>query len=119
MQIRWEGDGVNEVGYWTNPQPVIAGAKDVIAGAKDVIAGSDPQSMSSEIPVIRIDPRYFRPTEVETLLGDPSKAKEKLGWVPEITLDEMVQEMVAVDLAEAKKFALLKLHGFDTAFVSE
>jgi GDPmannose 4,6-dehydratase len=126
MQIRWEGEGVNEVGYWTNPQPVIAGAKDVIAGAKDVIAGakdviagSDPQSMSSEIPVIRIDPRYFRPTEVETLLGDPSKAKEKLGWVPEITLDEMVQEMVAVDLAEAKKFALLKLHGFDTAFVSE
>ncbi len=112
MQIRWEGEGVNEVGYWTNPQPVIA-------GAKDVIAGSDPQSMSSEIPVIRIDPRYFRPTEVETLLGDPSKAKEKLGWVPEICLDEMVQEMVAVDLAEAKKFALLKLHGFETAFVSE
>ena len=126
MQIRWEGEGVNEVGYWTNPQPVIAcakdviaGAKDVIAGAKDVIAGSDPQSMSSEIPVIRIDPRYFRPTEVETLLGDPSKAKEELGWVPEICLDEMVQEMVAVDLAEAKKFALLKLHGFETAFVSE
>jgi GDPmannose 4,6-dehydratase len=126
MQIRWEGEGVNEIGYWTNPQPVmagvkdvIAGVKDVIAGVKDVIAGSDPQSMPSEIPVIRIDPRYFRPTEVETLLGDPSKAKEKLGWVPEITLDEMVQEMVAVDLAEAKKFALLKLHGFDTAFVSE
>ena len=126
MQIRWEGEGVNEVGYWANPQlamaganHVIAGVKDVIAGAKDVIAGSDPQSMPSEIPVIRIDPRYFRPTEVETLLGDPSKAKEKLGWVPEITLDEMVQEMVAVDLAEAKKFALLKLHGFETAFVSE
>ncbi len=119
MQIRWEGEGVNEVGYWTNPQPVIAGANHVIAGVKDVIAGSDPQSMPSEIPVIRIDPRYFRPTEVETLLGDPKKAKEKLGWVPEITLDEMVQEMVAVDLAEAKKFALLKLHGFETAFVSE
>ena len=119
MQIRWEGEGVNEVGYWTNPQPVIAGAKDVIAGAKDVIAGakdviagSDPQSMSSEIPVIRIDPRYFRPTEVETLLGDPSKAKEKLGWVPEITLDRMVAEMVETDLADAKKSALLKQHGY-------
>jgi GDPmannose 4,6-dehydratase len=98
MQIRWEGEGVNEVGYWIKPQLVIA--------------GSDPQSMPSEIPVIRIDPRYFRPTEVETLLGDPTKAKEKLGWVPEITLDQMVQEMVAVDLDEAKKSALLKKHGF-------
>ena len=108
MSIRWEGEGVNEVGYWTNPTLVIA-------GAKDVIAGSDPQSMPSEIPVVRIDPRYFRPTEVETLLGDPTKAKEKLGWVPLITLDEMVQEMVATDLAEARKQALLKQHGFDIA----
>jgi GDPmannose 4,6-dehydratase len=62
-------------------------------------------------PIIRIDPRYFRPTEVASLLGDPSKAKEKLGWVPEITLDELVQEMVASDLADAKKHALLKQHG--------
>jgi len=98
MQIGWEGNGVDEVGYWTNSQLVMA--------------GSDPQSMPSEIPAIRIDPRYFRPTEVETLLGDPSKAKEKLGWVPEITLDEMVSEMVTVDLAEAKKSALLKQHGY-------
>ena len=105
MQLRWEGDGVDEVGYWTNSQLVVA-------GAKDVIAGSDPQSMSSEIPVIRIDPHYFRPTEVETLLGNPTKAKEKLGWVPEITLDEMVQEMVATDLADANKQALLKQHGY-------
>jgi GDPmannose 4,6-dehydratase len=112
MQIRWEGDGVNEIGYWTNPQPVMAGAKDVIAGVKDVIAGSEVQSMPSEIPVIRIDPRYFRPTEVETLLGDPTKAKEKLGWVPEITLDQMVAEMVETDLADAKKSALLKQHGY-------
>ncbi len=85
MPIRWEGEGVNEVGYW-NAQAVI-----------------------------RIDPRYFRPTEVETLLGDPTKAKEKLGWVPVITLDEMVQEMVAADLAEARKQALLKQHGYDIA----
>ena len=82
MALRWEGQGVNEVGYW------------------------------NEQAVIKIDPRYFRPTEVETLLGDPSKAKEKLGWVPEITLDQMIAEMVAADLADAKKHALLKLHGY-------
>ncbi len=85
MQIRWEGTGIAEVGYWDKK------------------------------PIIRIDPRYFRPTEVETLLGDPSKAKEKLGWVPEITLDQMVQEMVATDLADAKKHALLKRHGYQIA----
>ena len=62
-----------------------------------------------------IDPRYFRPTEVETLLGDPTKAKQKLGWVPEITLDQMIEEMVAADLAEAKKHALLKKHGYDVS----
>ena len=82
MQLRWEGTGVGEAGYWNNK------------------------------PIIKIDPRYFRPTEVETLLGDPTKAKEKLGWVPEITLDEMVLEMVAADLADAKKHALLKNHGY-------
>ena len=62
---------------------------------------------------MRIDPRYFRPTEVETLLGDPTKAKEKLGWVPEITVQEMCAEMVVSDLAQAKQHALLKSHGFD------
>ena len=66
-----------------------------------------------EVPVIKIDPRYFRPTEVASLLGDPTKAKQKLGWVPEITLDELVQEMVAADLTEAKKHALLKQHGYN------
>jgi GDPmannose 4,6-dehydratase len=75
--------------------------------------------MSSEIPVIRIDPRYFRPTEVETLLGDPTKAKEKLGWVPEITLDQMVREMVGADLAEAKKDALLKSNGYNVTLSIE
>jgi len=88
MQLRWEGTGVNEVGY-----AVIPGA-------------------SREGPVVRIDPRYFRPTEVETLLGDPSKAKQKLGWVPEITAQEMCAEMVANDLAQAKQHALLKQHGY-------
>ena len=85
MQIRWEGQGVMEVGYW------------------------------DQKAIVRIDPRYFRPTEVETLLGDPTKAKEKLGWVPEISLDQMVTEMVQTDLAEAKKSALLKQHGYQVA----
>jgi GDPmannose 4,6-dehydratase len=85
MSIRWEGEGVNEVGYWNDKA------------------------------IIKIDPRYFRPTEVETLLGDPSKAKEKLGWIPEITLDQMIAEMAAADLAEAKKHALLKKHGFNVS----
>lgn len=83
MQLRWEGVGVNEVGYWNDQM------------------------------VIKIDPRYFRPTEVETLLGDPTKAKQKLGWVPEITLDQMIEEMAASDLADAKKHALLKKHGYE------
>jgi len=63
--------------------------------------------------VMRIDPRYFRPAEVETLLGDPSKAKEKLGWVPEITVQEMCAEMAAADLKIARRHALLQQHGMD------
>jgi GDPmannose 4,6-dehydratase len=92
MQLRWEGEGVNEVAY-------------------AVIASEARQSMTPR-PIVRIDPRYFRPTEVETLLGDPSKAKQKLGWVPEITAQEMCQEMVAHDLAQAKQHALLKANGY-------
>jgi GDPmannose 4,6-dehydratase len=61
--------------------------------------------------VLKIDPRYYRPTEVETLLGDPTKAKAKLGWVPEITLDQMIAEMVSSDLDQAKQHALLRKHG--------
>ena len=62
---------------------------------------------------MKVDPRYFRPSEVETLLGDPTKAKEKLGWVPEITVQEMCAEMVAADLNEARRHALLKKHGYE------
>ena len=62
--------------------------------------------------VVRIDPRYFRPAEVETLLGDPTRAKEKLGWTPTTTLEELVAEMVAADREEAKKEAYLKRKGF-------
>ena len=89
MQISWDGQGVSEVGYWES------------------------------VPIIRIDPRYFRPTEVETLLGDPSKAKNQLGWEPEITLDQMIAEMVESDLADAKKNALLKQHGSNVSVSAE
>lgn len=69
--------------------------------------------------VVEIDPRYFRPTEVETLLGDPTKAKEILGWVPEITAQEMCAEMVQHDLIAAKRHALLKKHGHDVSISVE
>ena len=83
-KIRWEGEGVDEKGYDSEPGQCI----------------------------VAVDPRYFRPTEVETLLGDPSKAKEKLGWVPKISLPEMVEEMMEADLEAAKRDALVKEHGF-------
>jgi GDPmannose 4,6-dehydratase len=63
--------------------------------------------------LVRVDPRYFRPTEVETLLGDPTKAKQRLGWVPEISVQAMCAEMVAEDLKAAQRHALLKAHGHD------
>jgi GDPmannose 4,6-dehydratase len=63
--------------------------------------------------IVRIDPRYFRPAEVDTLLGDPSKAKQKLGWVPEFTAQEMCAEMVSEDLKIAKQHSLLKSHGYE------
>jgi len=99
ISLRWEGAGINEVAY-------------------AVIASQARQSMPlcpTDKPIVRIDPRYFRPTEVETLLGDPSKAKQKLGWVPEITLDQLIEEMATTDLAGAKKHALLKKHGYDVS----
>lgn len=65
--------------------------------------------------IVRVDPRYFRPAEVETLLGDPAKAKKVLGWEPEITVEDMCAEMIASDLAKAKQHALLKSHGYDVA----
>jgi len=83
---------------------------DEVARVKHIEGNNAPALKVGDV-IVKIDPRYFRPTEVETLLGDPCKAKEKLGWVPEITLDEMVQEMVMVDLSEAKKNVLLRQHG--------
>ena len=111
MQLRWEGTGVDEVGYWTNAPGIGAPCRADFSPPWSTEV--DPtKSKPSEVPVVRIDPRYFRPTEVETLLGDPSKAKQKLGWVPEITAQEMCAEMVAYDLAQAKQHALLKQHGY-------
>ncbi len=123
MQLRWEGEGVNEVGYWLNRHCEERSDAAIHApqAPSPVIASEARQSMpaAQEVPVIRIDPRYFRPTEVETLLGDPTKAKEKLGWVPEVSLDQMVGEMVTTDLADAKKHALLKKHGYQVAVSAE
>jgi len=104
INIKWEGEGVEEIGS-IDPCSSILRTKHTTLKAGDVI--------------IRIDPRYFRPTEVETLLGDPSKAKLKLKWVPEITLKEMCKEMVAHDLEQAKKHTLVKKHGFKVAITNE
>jgi GDPmannose 4,6-dehydratase len=85
---------------------------DEIATVKSVDNAIAPAVKAGDV-VMRIDPRYFRPAEVETLLGDPTKAKELLGWVPEITAQEMCAEMVANDLTTARRHALLKEHGMD------
>ena len=94
VTLKFSGEGVNE----TATVAAIAGDKAPGLQVGDVI--------------VKIDPRYFRPTEVETLLGDPSKAKAKLGWTPEITVQQMCAEMVAADLVAAKQHALLKANGF-------
>lgn len=86
IDIKWKGEGVDEKGY-------------------DRAAGGC---------LVEVDPRYFRPTEAETLLGDPTKAKKKLDWVPKLTLDEMVTEMVEHDLMIAKRDALCEREGFKT-----
>ncbi|MCG9709920.1 GDP-mannose 4,6-dehydratase [Pseudoalteromonas sp. Isolate3] len=77
------------------------------------IEGDIAEALSVGDVIVRVDPRYFRPAEVETLLGDPTKAKQKLGWEPEITVEEMCAEMVQSDLAKAKQHAILKSHGYD------
>lgn len=76
------------------------------------VAGDAAPAVKPGDVLVSVDPRYFRPAEVETLLGDPALAKQDLGWVPEITLDEMVQSMVASDLESARQHALLKRHGY-------
>jgi len=83
------------------------------------ITGDNTKGVSIGDVIVKVDSRYFRPAEVETLLGDPSKAKEKLGWVPQITVEEMCAEMVENDLAKAKQHALLKAHGFSVSVTKE
>ena len=95
MNIRWEGKGIDEVGY-------------LVAQSSSL----SPQPSGSARAIIRVDPRYFRPTEVETLLGDASKAKNKLGWTPKISFDELVSEMVREDLKSAERDELIKKHGY-------
>ncbi|MDR7096748.1 GDP-mannose 4,6-dehydratase [Hydrogenophaga laconesensis] len=97
MQLEWRGSGVDEVAFWLNPSDAAREASG---------QGSGP------LPVVRIDPRYFRPAEVQTLLGDPSKARRELGWVPETSFEQMVSEMVAHDLQAAQRSALLVRHGY-------
>jgi GDPmannose 4,6-dehydratase len=97
MEIRWQGEGVEEKGYWSN---------------RHTGEGRNPDS--TETPIVAVDPRYFRPTEVETLLGDPAKAKEKLGWTPKTTFEELVAEMVREDLKSAERDELIKHHGYKT-----
>jgi GDPmannose 4,6-dehydratase len=93
LTLRFEGQGVDEKG--------------IVAA----VSGDKAPALKVGDVVVAVDPRYFRPAEVETLLGDPTKAKTKLGWVPEITAQEMCAEMVAVDLDAARRHALLKAHG--------
>jgi GDPmannose 4,6-dehydratase len=81
-------------------------------GVISAIDGDKAPALKVGDVILKIDPRYYRPAEVETLLGDATKARQKLGWFPEIGLDEMIIEMVANDLTEAKQHALLKQHGF-------
>jgi GDPmannose 4,6-dehydratase len=95
VQLEFKGRGVDEVAVVT------------------AIMGNDAPGLKVGDIIVKVDPHYFRPTEVETLLGDPANAKNKLGWVPEITLDEMIKEMVSYDLVQAKQHALLKKHGYE------
>lgn len=88
------------------------GAAEQERGLVVAIEGDNAPALKVGDVIVKIDPRYYRPTEVETLLGDPTKAKEKLDWTPEITLDQMIVEMVANDLDQAKQHALLKKHGY-------
>jgi len=85
IEVRWEGKGISEKGYDDKGRCIVA-----------------------------VDPRYFRPTEVETLLGDPSKAKEKLGWIPRISFNDLVVEMAREDLKSAQRDELIKQHGYKT-----
>ena len=101
ITIRFEGEGLDEVGI------------------VESIKGDNAPALKVDDIIFRVDKRYFRPAEVETLLGSPKKAKDELGWVPEITVQEMCAEMVREDLKEAKRHALLKEHGYELHITKE
>ena len=101
VTLRFEGLGVHEVGI------------------VDHIEGDKAPALKVGQTIVRVDPRYFRPAEVESLLGDPSKAKAKLGWEPVVSVREMCAEMVAADLEEARRHSLLKSHGFSVSISVE
>ena len=101
IELKFSGEGVAEIATVVSVNPELAPA----AKIGDVI--------------VRVDSRYFRPAEVETLLGDPTKAKTKLGWIPEITVEEMCAEMVASDLDAARRHSLLKSHGHHVSVSKE
>lgn len=104
MTIEWDGTAEREIGVCTQFVDIGFGLSlDHLIGKK----------------VVKVDPRYFRPTEVESLLGDPTKAKLKLGWEPKIQFEELVKEMVAHDIDQAKRFATLKNGGFNLALRTE
>jgi GDPmannose 4,6-dehydratase len=94
MKIRWEGEGSDERGYWENSP----------------FRSDEPSKVTR--PIVAVDSRYFRPTEVETLLGDPTKAREKLGWTPKTTFEELVAEMVREDRRSAERAQLIESHGY-------
>jgi GDPmannose 4,6-dehydratase len=93
IALRFEGSGVDEVGI------------------VDSVSGIVETALAPGQVIVRVDPRYFRPAEVESLLGDPRAARDALGWEPEVTPRELCKEMVAADLASARRDALLKAHG--------
>jgi GDPmannose 4,6-dehydratase len=101
IELEFSGQGVDEIAT-------------VVA-----TSGDNANGVSVGDVIVKVDKRYFRPAEVETLLGDPSKAKEKLGWMPQITVEEMCAEMVENDLAKAKQHALLKAHGYSVSVTKE
>lgn len=101
ITLRFEGEGVDEI------------------GVVEAISGDDAPAVTVGDVIVRIDPHYFRPAEVKSLIGDPTRAMERLGWVPEITVHTTCEEMVSEDLKAAKRHALLKTPGYNVPLTLE
>jgi GDPmannose 4,6-dehydratase len=111
ITLRWEGQGIEETGIIESVDPTALPPED--EPDKTPLTPNASRLTENQV-IVRVDPRYFRPTEVETLLGDPTKAREKLGWQPRITFEQMVTEMVQSDLEDAQRDALCRREGFKT-----